>query len=55
MHCHVGNMATEKEQRASTEQLITAGTMLGISEYWCSAPITGGVIADIEQIRVRDA
>lgn len=54
MHCHVWNMATEAEERASTEQLITAGTMLGISEYWCSAPITGGVIADIEDIRIRN-
>lgn len=51
MHCHVRDRATEADERASSEQLITAGGMLGITEYWCSAPITGGVMADIEQIR----
>ncbi len=54
MHCHVQDHETEAEERASAEQLIEAGGMLGISEYWCSAPITGGAMADIEQIRVKN-
>ena len=54
MHCHVKDHETEAEERASCEQLIEAGSMLGIGEYWCSAPITGGAMADIEQIRVNN-
>lgn len=51
MHCHVFDVGSEADERTSCEQLIAAGEMLGITEYWCSNPITGGVLADIERVR----
>ncbi len=51
MHCHVWNLANEKEEQVSSEQLILAGEMLGITEFWCSSPIIGGLIASVEAVR----
>ncbi|MDA0746270.1 MAG: amidohydrolase family protein [bacterium] len=51
MHCHVWNFSNEKEEQISSEQLILAGEMLGITEFWCSSPITGGRIASPEEVR----
>ena len=50
MHCHVWNLANEKEEQVSSEQLILAGEMLGITEFWCSSPIIGGLIASVEKL-----
>jgi len=51
MHCHVWNLANEKEEQVSSEQLILSGEMLGITEFWCSSPIIGGLIASVEAVR----
>ncbi|MGI6543080.1 MAG: amidohydrolase family protein [Limnochordia bacterium] len=51
-HCHIWPGAEVEE---SARRLITAGRMLGITEYWCSAPITepNGSWADI--VKANDA
>ena len=51
MHCHVWNLANEQEEQVSSEQLILSGEMLGITEFWCSSPIIGGLIASVEAVR----
>lgn len=48
MHCHVWPM---EDWERSSDQLVYAGTMLGITEYWCSAPITGGRWASPDEVR----
>lgn len=48
MHCHVWPM---QEWERSSDQLVAAGQMLGITEYWSSAPIVGGRWATPEEVR----
>ena len=45
MHSHAWNLGDAVDEATSCEQLIRAGEMLGIREFWCSSPITGGRIA----------
>jgi uncharacterized protein len=54
MHCHVWNMGDAAAEEKSCAQLISAGDMLGITEYWCSSPIIGGRISTIEEIRTEN-
>lgn len=54
MHCHVWNMSNEADEAKSCEQLIAAGEMLGITEFWCSSPITGGALSPIEDVRAEN-
>ena len=54
VHCHVWNLGNEADEATSAKQLIKAGEMLGITEYWCSSPITGGRIAPIEEVRAEN-
>ena len=51
MHCHTWNLGDEEAEVRSSERLIRAGEMLGITEYWCSSPITGGRIASAKEVR----
>ena len=51
MHAHLWNMSNESDESKSCEQLIKAGEMLGITEHWCSSPITGGFLASPEEVR----
>lgn len=37
-----------------TENMVEAAEMLGIERLYCSRPITGGVMADIEQVRAAN-
>ena len=54
VHCHVWNLGNEAEEATSAERLISTGEMLGITEYWCSSPITGGRLASIEEVRAEN-
>lgn len=51
MHCHAWNLGNVVDEEKSCAQLIRAGEMLGISEYWCSSPLIGGYIGSIEAVR----
>ena len=51
VHCHVWNLGDESEEAKCAEQLIHAGDRLGITEFWCSSPISGGRLASIEAVR----
>ncbi len=51
MHCHAWNLGDEADETTSCDQLILAGEMLGIREFWCSSPITGGRVATMEEVR----
>ena len=48
MHCHVWKMDNWEK---SSDHLVECGEMLGITELWCSSPITGGLIVSPETIR----
>lgn len=50
VHCHVWNLDNEADEVTSAERLIWTGDLLGITEYWCSSPITGGRLASIEEV-----
>jgi predicted TIM-barrel fold metal-dependent hydrolase len=54
MHCHVWQMPSDADAVISSKQLIKAGEMLGITEYWCSSPLTDGILASIEEVRVEN-
>ena len=54
VHCHVWNLGNEAEEATSAERLIWTGELLGITEYWCSSPITGGRLASIEEVRAEN-
>lgn len=54
MHSHLWNMSNEADEARSCEQLIKSGEMLGITEYWCSSPITGGLTASPEEVRAEN-
>jgi predicted TIM-barrel fold metal-dependent hydrolase len=47
VHCHVWPRSGEE---ISSRSLVEAGEMLGIKEYWCSAPVTSGY-ASVDEIR----
>ena len=47
-------MSSEADETRSCEQLIKSGEMLGITEYWCSSPIVGGVLASPEEVRAEN-
>ncbi|NLN28421.1 MAG: amidohydrolase [Firmicutes bacterium] len=51
MHAHVWPMQGEA---VSSSHLIACGARLGITEFWCSAPITGGRLAPIEEVRAHN-
>lgn len=53
-HCHVWNLGNEADEATSAERLISTGDMLGITEFWCSSPITGGRLAGIEEVRAEN-
>ena len=46
-HCHV---RAGREEELSSQRLVEAGEMLGITEYWCSRPITARY-GSLEEIR----
>ena len=50
MHCHAWNLEDEAKEATSAQRLIDSGDMLGIAEYWCSSPITGGRIGTVEEV-----
>ncbi len=54
VHCHVWNLGNEADEATSAERLISTGDMLGITEFWCSSPITGGRLAGIEEVRAEN-
>jgi len=54
MHCHVWRMEREADEARSSGQLITAGEMLGITEFWCSSPILGGALASPDEVRAEN-
>lgn len=47
MHAHIWPMEGEE---VSSAHLIRSGDMLGITEYWCSAPVTGGRKATPDEV-----
>ena len=49
-HCHVWPMEQESEE-ISSNRLIEVGEMLGITEYWCSAPIMNDRFGSIEDVK----
>lgn len=51
MHAHVWPM---DDEAVSSSHLIACGKKLGITEFWCSAPITGGRLASIEEVRAHN-
>ena len=54
VHCHVWNLGNEADEATSAERLISTGDMLGITEFWCSSPITSGRLAGIEEVRAEN-
>ncbi len=54
MHCHLWNMSNEADEVKSCEQLIKAGEMLGITEHWCSSPVTGGSLSSPDEVRAEN-
>ena len=48
-HCHV---RAGREEELSSQRLVEAGEMLGITEYWCSRPITARY-GSLEEIRAE--
>ncbi len=51
MHCHAWPFENVDEEAISTDQLVVAGEMLGITEFWCSSPYIGAGFPTIEQVR----
>ncbi|OGG45737.1 MAG: hypothetical protein A3F84_18490 [Candidatus Handelsmanbacteria bacterium RIFCSPLOWO2_12_FULL_64_10] len=48
VHCHVRPMP---DTDASSDDLIASGDAVGVAEFWCSRPITGGRLSPIEEVR----
>ncbi|MCZ6635390.1 MAG: amidohydrolase family protein [bacterium] len=48
MHCHVWYM---DDWETSSDHLVHAGEMLGITELWCSSIISNGILSSIEEVR----
>ena len=53
VHAHVFPLKSEVEEAASADQLVAAGDMLGITEFWASAPFVRG-ICTIEEVREQN-
>ena len=51
MHCHAWPFENQADEGPSADQLVTAGEMLGITEFWCSSPYTGPGFPTIEDVR----
>ncbi len=48
VHCHVRPLPDTDE---SSDNLVACSDSLGVTEMWCSRPITGGRIAPMEEVR----
>lgn len=48
MHCHVWKMENWEK---SSDHLVATGEALGITEFWCSSIISGGILAPPEEVR----
>lgn len=53
VHTHVFRMANRDDEAASADQLVAAGDMLGITEFWASSPIMTGM-GTIEDVREQN-
>lgn len=51
VHCHAWSFDDPAHEATSVGYLVAAGERLGISEFWCSSPITGGRMASMDEIR----
>ena len=47
VHCHVGKLPNTDN---SSDALVACSDSLGVTEMWCSVPVTGGRIAPMEEI-----